>query len=394
MSASCKVRKFSLLPMIYIFLFAVFSSENVDASKDINELLLDDKLNPSNLPLCSDKPFRLCVGHLKYSNADYVGALKNNVPNGYGTLTFSSGEYVGRNYLGQFKNGKKHGQGKTSWPNGYSYTGSYRDGNMEGLGTVIWPNGSQYTGHFLDNKQHGQGKYTHPNGSTREGTFVNGNFHFGVERTSSGSIREGTFVDEKLHDGFLRLSPSDGNPEESIVNTSITGFTPFFFSLLDKLRYLVVGDEVEIKNGKAESNFVTGILFFLAFLCLCIILMILFAKFNLNRLTCGLLFTGMILLDLTLPGILENLSKPSDWIFPLLLIILIFFGIPLRRRKKNVCPKCGARPHFFGLGEFEEVQIEVDNIPHPQTLTYSVCPMCRHKWQSSGWNSIELRGTS
>ena len=203
--------------MIYILLFTVFSFGNLDASTDINDLLLDDKLNPSDLPLCSDNPFKLCFGYLKYSNADYVGALKNNVPNGYGTLTLSSGENTGQSYLGQFKNGKAHGQGKTSWPNGDSHTGSYKKGNADGLGTIIWSNGSQYIGHFLDNKHHGQGKYTYPDGRTREGTFVDGNFHFGVQRTPGGSISEGTFVNGKLHDGFHRISPSDLNSD------SVTG---------------------------------------------------------------------------------------------------------------------------------------------------------------------------
>ena len=378
MSASCKVRKFSLLPMIYIFLFAVFSSENVDASKDINELLLDDKLNPSDLPLCSDNPFKLCFGDLKYSNADYVGALKNNVPNGYGTLTFSSGENTGQSYLGQFKNGKAHGQGKTSWPNGGSHTGSYKKGNADGLGTTIWSNGSKYLGHFLDNKRHGQGKYTYLDGRTREGTFVDGRFQRGVERTPSGSIREGTFVDGKLHDGFHRIAPSAPNSVVSNQATpSLTGFTSFLESLVYKLQYLFVGDKVEIKNGEPTDSFARTILKYLLTFSIIILLTVLLAKFNLHPASFGLLFMGLVGLDIVIPLVLQSSSNSPYWI-ALLLTIMFCFYLPLRRRKRNVCPKCGTKPHFFGFGKFEEVQIEVDDISDTNNLKYSVCPMCSH----------------
>ena len=381
--------------MIYILLFTLFSFGNLDASTDINDLLLDDKLNPSNLPLCSDNSFKLCFGYLKYSNADYVGALKNNVPNGYGTLTLSSGENTGTSYLGQYKNGKAHGQGKTSWPNGNSHTGSYKKGNADGLGTKIWSNGSQYTGHFLDNKRHGQGKYTYLDGRTREGTFVNGRFQRGVERTPGGSISEGTFVDGKLHDGFHRISPSDLNSvvsKQAQTTPSLTGLTSFFESLVYKLQHLFVGGKVEIKNGEPTDSFAKTILKYLLPFSIIILLMVLLAKFNLHPASFVSLFIGLVCLDMVIPLVLQSPGKPSYWI-ALLVLFMFFLSLPLIRLILNVCPKCGTKPHFFGFGKFEEVQIEVDDISDTNNLKYSVCPMCRHKWQSS-WNSIELRGGS
>jgi hypothetical protein len=377
--------------MIYIVLFTVFSSGNLDASTDINDLLLEDKLNPSNLPLCSDNSFKLCFGYLKYSNADYVGALKNNVPNGYGTLTLSSGENIGTSYLGQYKNGKAHGQGKTSWSNGDSHTGSYKKGNTDGLGTKIWSDGSQYIGHFLDNKRHGQGKYTYLDGRTREGTFVNGRFQRGVERTPGGSISEGTFVDGKLHDGFHRISPSDLNSVDSKkmqTTPSLTGLISFLGPLASKLQYLFVAGKVEIKNGEPTNSFARTILKYLMVFPIVILLMVLLAKFNLHPASFGLLFLGLVGLDLVIPLVLQSPGVSGYWI-ALLLTIMFCFSLPLRRRKRNICPKCGTKPHFFGFGKFEEVQIEVDDISDTNNLKYSVCPMCRHKWQNS-WNSIQL----
>ena len=384
------MRKFSFSWMIYILLFTVFSSGNLDASTDINDLLLDDKLNPSDLPLCSDNPFKLCFGYLKYSNADYVGAIKNNMPNGYGTLTFSSGENTGQSYLGQFKNGKAHGQGKTSWSNGGSHTGSYKKGNADGLGTKIWSNGSQYIGHFLDNKHHGQGKYTYPDGRTREGTFVDGNFHFGVQRTPGGSISEGTFVNGKLHDGFQRMSSSDLNSvvsRQTQTTPSLTGLIYFLGPLASKLQYLFVGGKVEIKNGEPTNRFARTILKYLMIFLIVILLMVLLAKFNLHPASFGPLFMGLVGLDLVIPLVLQSPGIPGYWIV-LLLIIMFCFSLPLTRRRRNVCPKCGTKPHFFGFGEFEEVKVEVDDISDTNNLKYSVCPMCRHKWKNS-WNSIK-----
>ena len=317
------------------------------------------------------------------------------MPNGYGTLTLSSGENTGTSYLGQYKNGKAHGQGKTSWPNGDSHTGSYKKGNADGLGTTIWSNGSQYIGHFLDNKQHGQGKYTYLDGRTREGTFVNGRFQRGVERTPGGSISEGTFVDGKLHDGFHRISPSDLNSvvsKKMQTTPSLTGLISFLGPLASKLQYLFVAGKVEIKNGEPTNSFARTILKYLMVFPIVILLMVLLAKFNLHPASFGLLFLGLVGLDLVIPLVLQSPGVSGYWI-ALLLIIMFCFSLPLRRRKRNICPKCGTKPHFFGFGKFEEVQIEVDDISDTNNLKYSVCPMCRHKWQSS-WNSIELRGGS
>ena len=58
----------------------------------------------------------------------------------------------------QFLNGKQHGKGKYTLPNGYYYEGEWKEGKIEGLGVAKYPDGSSYQGNFVDGKHSGQGK--------------------------------------------------------------------------------------------------------------------------------------------------------------------------------------------------------------------------------------------
>ena len=52
-------------------------------------------------------------------------------------------------YEGEFLNGKQHGKGKYSLPNGYSYEGEWKNGRIEGIGIAKYPDGSIYDGFFI-----------------------------------------------------------------------------------------------------------------------------------------------------------------------------------------------------------------------------------------------------
>mgnify|MGYP003656000127 CR=1 FL=1 len=45
-------------------------------------------------------------------------------------------------YEGAFLNGKQHGTGTYTLPNGYSYTGNWVAGEISGTGSATFPNGS------------------------------------------------------------------------------------------------------------------------------------------------------------------------------------------------------------------------------------------------------------
>ena len=64
-----------------------------------------------------------------------LGLIYNNV----------NGRY---RYVGSFKNGKKHGQGKEDYVSGGNYEGFFRDGLKHGEGKLCFIDGSYYMGDF------------------------------------------------------------------------------------------------------------------------------------------------------------------------------------------------------------------------------------------------------
>ena len=88
-----------------------------------------------------------------------------------GTFTLPDGG----KYVGEFRDGKYHGQGTATWPSGQKYVGEFRDGKMHGQGTLTRPSGVKYVGEFRDDKMHGQGTGYNPNGSVfHSGQWLNG----------------------------------------------------------------------------------------------------------------------------------------------------------------------------------------------------------------------------
>ena len=69
---------------------------------------------------------------------------------------------VGKNvYEGGFKDGKKHGCAKDTWPNGDYFEGAFTDGHMGPYGSFTWASkGVTYRGQWKDGKRHGFGEKT------------------------------------------------------------------------------------------------------------------------------------------------------------------------------------------------------------------------------------------
>jgi len=129
----------------------------------------------------------------------YVGELKNGKPHGKGTLTSPNGDV----YVGEFKNGELHGYGKFTFSdNGGEFSGNFRDGEPHGIFTaihpdgrkiiaefvngtqltknvtVIYPDGKKYIGDWKDGDRQGYGKMTYPNGTTQEGFWKDDEFQY------------------------------------------------------------------------------------------------------------------------------------------------------------------------------------------------------------------------
>ena len=58
-----------------------------------------------------------------------------------------------------------------SFNNGNLYIGEFKEGKRHGLGVFTYKNGNKYVGDFLDGNMHGQGTFTYPNGDKRVGVW-------------------------------------------------------------------------------------------------------------------------------------------------------------------------------------------------------------------------------
>jgi hypothetical protein len=167
----------------------------------------------SDLPDCSNSSFRHnCFGTettVKYDDK-YVGEWMNGKKHGQGTYT----EKWGDTYVGQWKNGKEHGQGTyTDAGNDDIYVGQWKNGKKHGQGTytygdaktfkgvlrVSFTGGDIYEGQWKDGKKHGQGTYTPGEEYSKKwpmyvGQWKNGKQHGqGTLKWSNGKIEKGVW---------------------------------------------------------------------------------------------------------------------------------------------------------------------------------------------------------
>ena len=64
------------------------------------------------------------------------------------TKTYAEGD----KYVGEWKNGKKNGQGTKTSAEGYKYVGEFKDGFCNGQGTMTWADGRVEKGIWKDDK--------------------------------------------------------------------------------------------------------------------------------------------------------------------------------------------------------------------------------------------------
>ena len=121
------------------------------------------------------------LGYWKYSTgATFVGEFKDHLPNGFGIfITWEGFKFIG------YVNGWETGKGKWYDQNnneidiresgynkkGMKYVGEFRDGKRTGQGTMTYSDGGKYEGKWNDGKQHGQGTFSFTDGRKWAGEF-------------------------------------------------------------------------------------------------------------------------------------------------------------------------------------------------------------------------------
>eukprot|EP01032_Pedospumella_encystans_P039212 gene39212-biopygen17190 len=137
---------------------------------------------------------------------------KGEIWNGRGMLTLKSGDI----YEGEFKDGKMHGQGKLTHPDGNAREGEFKEGKFwNGTGTLTLKSGDVYEGEFKEGIMRGQGKLTYPDGRTLEGEFKEGKIWNGSGKLTfkNGDFHEGEFKEGKMH-GQGKVTRVDGGVQE------------------------------------------------------------------------------------------------------------------------------------------------------------------------------------
>ena len=67
--------------------------------------------------------------------------------------------------------------------NGYKYVGEFKDGKFHGQGTEAFTNGDKYVGEFKGGVRHGQGKLNYADGRIEDGIFENDKFKYAQKVT-------------------------------------------------------------------------------------------------------------------------------------------------------------------------------------------------------------------
>ena len=157
----------------------------------------------ANLPPCSPGIYDDCVGIAEYANGKYVGEFKDGNRHGRGFYTFKSGE----RYDGEWVNGQKHGNGVHVLSGGDKYEGDFRFNLRNGWGiytnaVVTRDKGRKFEGEWVNDFQHGLGVWIDENGNQHPGQWENGVF--------SGSVDLATVQNRRVD----RQIASEGQKEE------------------------------------------------------------------------------------------------------------------------------------------------------------------------------------
>ena len=129
------------------------------------------------------------------SHGRYEGEVWDGKRHGQGIMTGPDGH----RYEGEWRNDRRHGRGTYTWPNGTRYEGKWRSGRHHGQGSKEWPDGDRYKGGWRVGKRHGRGTYTWSDGRRYEGEWNNGKRHGrGTYVSADGTIGEGKWRNDRM----------------------------------------------------------------------------------------------------------------------------------------------------------------------------------------------------
>ena len=109
----------------------------------------------SNLPPCPPSGvFHNCFGTETYDGDKYIGEFKDGNRHGHGTYFWGSdSKWSGDKYVGEYKYGLRHGQGTYTFADGSKRVGIFKDGALNGFAIQYRADGTiLHKGIFKDGK--------------------------------------------------------------------------------------------------------------------------------------------------------------------------------------------------------------------------------------------------
>jgi hypothetical protein len=242
---------------------------NAKSVKENKELsLMDFYLERSFLLNIPDINYEI----VHYDNGTYIGEIKNGMRHGRGAYHYDNRDvYVGEwyedqthgwgihkrgngtVYKGYSYNNVYSGLGEMTWKAGGNYYGYWQSGDFHGVGILKYTSGEVYVGNFMHGYQHGYGKLIWADGSEYRGYWINGARNgFGIKTFANGEILSGTWKDG----GYIGPA-SPPITENNHVKKS------YVFPIFSGIKY---GNLYELSNGQIwrqtsyEKKLIDGVL--------------------------------------------------------------------------------------------------------------------------------------
>ena len=148
----------------------------IEENKKNNEKIIE-KIQSMNKKLeALTNKSNIKIGVKNYPEGKYEGELVNNMREGKGKLYYINNEkYMGKIYIGEWKNDLRNGKGVETWKDGERFVGNFKNDKREGYGIYYYSNGDIYEGNYKNGKTEGFGVEYYSNGDKYEGRFKNGN---------------------------------------------------------------------------------------------------------------------------------------------------------------------------------------------------------------------------
>ena len=155
---------------------------------------------------------------------DLYNKMSNSEQDSNRTITYQNGD----KYVGDLKNGLKHGKGIYYYENGNKYEGDWKDDKKEGRGTFYFVNGDKYEGECKNDKANGKG----------------------VKYFKNGDIYDGDWKDDTMEGRGILYSANGSKFFGEFKNNNVEGKQVFFWNDGD----IQMGD---YRNGSFEGKYIT-----------------------------------------------------------------------------------------------------------------------------------------